>query len=136
MVLGAFFMLAEVFVATKLFVGNLSFNTTSADLETLFAQAGAVVSANVITDKFTGRSRGFGFVEMANTQEAQAAIERFNGAEVQGRALTVNEAKPQERSGGGGGRSFGGRGGGGGGGGGGWNKSGGGGRDRDRDRRW
>jgi RNA recognition motif-containing protein len=133
MVLGAFFMLVEVFVATKLFVGNLSFNTTSADLETLFAQAGAVVSANVITDKFTGRSRGFGFVEMANTQEAQAAIERFNGAEVQGRALTVNEAKPQERSGGGGGRSFGGRGGGGGGG---WNKSGGGGRDRDRDRRW
>ena len=104
-------------MATKLFVGNLSFNTTSADLESLFSQAGSVVSANVITDKFTGRSRGFGFVEMADNNSAQAAIERFNGAEVQGRPLTVNEAKPQERSGGGGGRSFGGRGGGGGGGG-------------------
>lgn len=119
-------------MATKLFVGNLSFNTTSAELESLFSQAGSVVSANIITDKFTGRSRGFGFVEMANTDEAQAAIERFNGAEVQGRPLTVNEAKPQERSGGGG-RSFGNRGGGGGGGG--WNKGGGGGRG-DRDRRW
>jgi len=121
-------------VATKLFVGNLSFSTTSADLESLFSQAGSVVSANVITDKFTGRSRGFGFVEMADNDSAQAAIEQFNGAEVQGRPLTVNEAKPQERSGGGG-RSFGGRGGGGGGGGGGWNKGGGGGRG-DRDRRW
>ncbi|MBI3250079.1 MAG: RNA-binding protein [Deltaproteobacteria bacterium] len=128
-------------MATKLFVGNLSFNTTSADLESLFSQAGAVTSANVITDKFTGRSRGFGFVEMTNTQDAQAAIERFNGAEVQGRALTVNEAKPQERTGGGGGRPFGGGGGrgreGGGGGGGGWNKSGGGGGGGGgRDRRW
>lgn len=123
------------FVATKLFVGNLSFNTTSADLESLFSQAGSVVSANVITDKFTGRSRGFGFVEMANNQEAQSAIERFNGAEVQGRPLTVNEAKPQERSGGGGGRSFGG-GGRGGSGGGGWNKGGGGGGGGGRERRW
>lgn len=125
-------------MATKLFVGNLSFNTTSADLESLFSQAGAVVSANVITDKFTGRSRGFGFVEMSSNQDAQTAIERFNGTELQGRALTVNEAKPQERSGGGGGgRSFGGRGGGGGGGGGGgWNKSGGGGGGGGRDRRW
>jgi len=123
MVLGAFFILLEVFVATKLFVGNLSFNTTSADLETLFSQVGAVASANVITDKFTGKSRGFGFVEMVNTQDAQAAIERFNGAELQGRALTVNEARPQERSGGGR-SSSGGRGGG-------WSKSGGG-----RDRRW
>ncbi len=126
-------------MATKLFVGNLSFSTTSADLEALFSQAGAVTSANVITDKFTGRSRGFGFVEMTNTQDAQAAIERFNGAEVQGRALTVNEAKPQERTGGGGGRSFGGGGGRGregGGGGGGWNKSGGGGGGGGRDRRW
>jgi RNA recognition motif-containing protein len=121
-------------VATKLFVGNLSFNTTSADLESLFSQVGSVVSANVITDKFTGRSRGFGFVEMSSNQDAQTAIERFNGAELQGRALTVNEAKPQERSGGGGGRSFGGRGGGGGGGGG-WNKSGGGG-GGGRERRW
>jgi RNA recognition motif-containing protein len=132
MVPGALF-LWRFFVATKLFVGNLSFSTSSADLEALFGQAGAVVSANVITDKFTGRSRGFGFVEMANAQEAQAAIERFNGAEVQGRALTVNEAKPQERSGGGG-RSFGG-GGGRGGSGGGWNKGGGGG-GGGRDRRW
>lgn len=114
-------------MATKLFVGNLSFSTTSAELEALFSQVGSVASANVISDKFTGKSRGFGFVEMADAQEAQAAIERFNGAELQGRALTVNEAKPQaERSGGG--RSFGNRGGGGGGGG--WNKSGGGGRDR------
>lgn len=118
-------------MATKLFVGNLSFSTTGADLEDLFSQAGTVTSANVITDKFTGKSRGFGFVEMSGAQEAQTAIERFNGTELQGRALTVNEAKPQERSGGGGGRSFGGGGGGGrsggGGGGGGWNKSGGGG---------
>jgi cold-inducible RNA-binding protein len=94
----------EVFVATKLFVGNLSFHTTTAELEELFSQVGTVASVNVITDKFTGKSRGFGFVEMGSTQEAQAAIERFHGHELQGRALTVNEAKPQgERSGG---RSF------------------------------
>jgi RNA recognition motif-containing protein len=103
-------------MATKLFVGNLSFNATPADLESLFGQAGAVSSVNIISDKFTGQSRGFGFVEMGSTQEAQAAIERFNGYEMQGRALTVNEAKPQESRGGGGGRSFGGGGGGGGGG--------------------
>ncbi len=91
-------------MATKLFVGNLSFNATPADLESLFGQAGAVSSVNIISDKFTGQSRGFGFVEMGSNQEAQAAIERFNGYEMQGRALTVNEAKPQEpRSGGGGG---------------------------------
>jgi RNA recognition motif-containing protein len=100
-------------VATKLFVGNLSFNATPADLESLFGQAGAVSSVNIISDKFTGQSRGFGFVEMGSSQEAQAAIERFNGYEMQGRALTVNEAKPQESRGGG--RSFGGGGGGGGG---------------------
>lgn len=94
-------------MATKLFVGNLSFDATNADLETLFGQAGTVASVNIISDKFTGRSRGFGFVEMGSNQEAQTAIERFNGYEMQGRALTVNEAKPQEsRSGGG--RSFGG----------------------------
>jgi RNA recognition motif-containing protein len=98
-------------VATKLFVGNLSFQATNADLETLFGQAGTVASVNIISDKFSGQSRGFGFVEMGSNQEAQAAIERFNGYEWQGRALTVNEAKPQgERSGGG--RSFGGGGGG------------------------
>jgi RNA recognition motif-containing protein len=96
-------------MATKLFVGNLSFNATPADLESLFGQAGAVSSVNIISDKFTGQSRGFGFVEMGSSQEAQAAIERFNGYEMQGRALTVNEAKPQESRGG---RSFGGGGGG------------------------
>jgi RNA recognition motif-containing protein len=116
-------------MATKLFVGNLPFNTTSADLESLFGQVGAVSSVNIITDKFTGRSRGFGFVEMSNNDEAKTAIERFNGHELQGRALTVNEAKPQEpRDGGGGGGSGRGgfsRGGGGGGGGGGG-----------RERRW
>jgi RNA recognition motif-containing protein len=83
-------------VATKLFVGNLPFTVTSADLEELFSQAGAVTSANVIADKFTGKSRGFGFVEMDNGREAQGAIQRFHGYEFQGRALTVNEAKPQE----------------------------------------
>lgn len=97
-------------MATKLFVGNLSFNTTTADVETLFSQVGTVASVNIITDKFSGQSRGFGFVEMGSKQEAQTAIERFHGYELQGRALTVNEAKPQEaRSGGG--RSFGGGGG-------------------------
>ena len=101
-------------MATKLFVGNLSFSATGTELEGLFSQVGAVTSANVISDKFTGQSRGFGFVEMGSSQEAQAAIERFNGYELQGRALTVNEAKPQENRGGGG-RSFGGGGGGGGG---------------------
>jgi len=97
-------------MAMKLFVGNLSFDATTADLETLFSQAGTVSSVNIILDKFTGKSRGFGFVEMGSTQEAQTAIERFNGHELQGLALTVNEAKPQE-SRGGGGRSFGGGGG-------------------------
>jgi len=92
-------------MATKLFVGNLPFNATTADLEALFGQVGTVSSVNIITDKFTGRSRGFGFVEMGSSQDAQTAIERFNGHELHGRALTVNEAKPQEpRSGG---RSFG-----------------------------
>ena len=94
-------------MATKLFVGNLSFNTTAADLESLFGQAGAVTSVNVISDKFSGQSRGFGFVEMGSQAAARAAIEQFNGYELQGRALTVNEAKPQAPRGGGG-RSFGG----------------------------
>src|ERR1041385_9350635 len=94
-------------MATKLFVGNLPFSATGTELEGLFRQGGAVTSANVIADKFTGQSRGFGFVEMGSTQDAQAAIERFSGYELQGRALTVNEAKPQENRGGGG-RSFGG----------------------------
>jgi cold-inducible RNA-binding protein len=115
-------------VATKLFVGNLSFQTTSPDLEDLFSQVGTVASANVITDKFTGKSRGFAFVEMADAEEAQRAIERFHGTELQGRTLTVNEAKPQPERSGGGRSSFGGRGGGGGG----WNKPSGG----KRERRW
>ena len=85
-------------MATRLFVGNLPFSITTADLEALFAQAGAVLSVDIITDKFTGRSRGFGFVEMDTTEVAQAAIERFNGHELQGRLLTVNEAKPQRPS--------------------------------------
>ena len=94
-------------MATKLFVGNLPFNATDADLEALFGQAGTVTSVNVITDKFTGRSRGFGFVEMADGREARAAIDRFSGYEFQGRALTVNEAKPQEQRSGGGRSAFG-----------------------------
>ena len=93
-------------MATKLFVGNLSFHTTPADLESLFGQAGAVTSVNVISDKFSGQSRGFGFVEMGSQADAQTALERFNGYELQGRALTVNEAKPQAPRGGGG-RAFG-----------------------------
>ena len=97
-------------MATKLYVGNLSFQTTTADLEALFGQVGTVASVNLIMDKFSGQSRGFGFVEMDSQGEAQAAIEQFNGAELQSRALTVNEAKPQE-SRGGSGRSFGGGGG-------------------------
>jgi RNA recognition motif-containing protein len=100
----------EVVMATKLYIGNLSFQVTTADLEALFGQVGAVSSVNIITDKFSGQSRGFGFVEMGSQAEVQTAIERFNGYELQGRALTVNEAKPQG-SRGGGGRSFGGSGG-------------------------
>jgi RNA recognition motif-containing protein len=118
----------------KLYVGNLSFQTSSEDLQELFGQAGTVESASVVEDRETGRSRGFGFVEMATNEEGQAAIAQFNGKEVNGRALTVNEARPREDrggrgGGGGGGRGgFGGnRGGGGGYGGGGGNRGGGGG---------
>ncbi|MCY4387036.1 MAG: RNA-binding protein [Desulfurellaceae bacterium] len=88
-------------MATNLYIGNLSFETTTPDLETLFGQAGTVTSANIIMDRDTGRSRGFGFVEMGSASEAQAAIKQFDGYEFQGRALKVNEAKPREpRSGG------------------------------------
>jgi cold-inducible RNA-binding protein len=91
-------------MSTKLYVGNLAFQTTSDDLQQLFAQAGTVQSASVVEDRDTGRSRGFAFVEMSTQDEANAAIEQFNGKEVGGRALKVNEAKPREnRSGGGGG---------------------------------
>jgi len=100
----------------KLYVGNLSFQTSSDDLNQLFAQAGTVESAAVVEDRETGRSRGFGFVEMSSKEEAAKAIEQFNGKEVNGRNLNVNEAKPREdrgnRGGGGGGRGFGGNGGG------------------------
>ena len=86
----------------KLYVGNLSFNTSNQDLTDLFATVGNVQSANVIEDRETGRSRGFGFVEMSSQSEGEEAIAQFNGKEVDGRALKVNEAKPQERNGGGG----------------------------------
>jgi RNA recognition motif-containing protein len=119
-------------MATKLYVGNLSFNTTNQDLNDLFGEVGTVESANVVEDRDTGRSRGFGFVEMSSAAEAETAIAQLNGKEVDGRELKVNEAKPQEnRSGGGGGRGGYGGGGGGGGrsgyGGGGGNRGGGGG---------
>jgi cold-inducible RNA-binding protein len=109
-------------MATKLYVGNLSFRTTGDDLREAFSQAGTVESASIIEDRETGRSRGFGFVEMSTPEEAAAAIEQFNGKDLGGRNLTVNEAKPRENRGGGGGY---------GGGGGGYGGGGGGGRDRD-----
>jgi RNA recognition motif-containing protein len=100
-------------MSTKLYVGNLAFGTTSEQLQEIFAQAGTVQSASVIEDRETGRSRGFAFVEMSTNAEAAAAIDQFNGKEVGGRALKVNEAKPREsRGGSGGGRNFGGGGGG------------------------
>src|SRR2546423_14580686 len=117
-------------MSTKLYIGNLAFQTTSQELQELFAQAGTVESASVVEDRMTGRSRGFAFVEMSTKEEANAAIEQFNGKELGGRALKVNEAKPRESRAGGGGRGFGGGGGGGGGYGGNRNGGGGGGRGR------
>jgi len=98
----------------KLYVGNLGYSVSDADLSQLFAQHGSVESANVITDKMTGRSKGFGFVEMGSEAEAQAAISALNGKDYDGRALTVAEARPRPEGGGRGGRG-GGYGGGGGG---------------------
>src|SRR5688500_6600612 len=111
----------------KLYVGNLSYQVDSSELEQLFGQHGTVVSAQIINDRDTGRSKGFGFVEMGSDDEAQAAIAALNGQQHGGRALTVNEARPrEERSGGGGGGGRGGVGGGGGGGRGGFGGGGGG----------
>ena len=93
-------------MSTKLYVGNLAFQTTNRELQQLFGQAGTVHSASVVEDRDTGRSRGFAFVEMSSEQEATSAIEQFNGKELGGRALKVNEAKPRENRGGGG-RGFG-----------------------------
>ncbi|MBP6417128.1 MAG: RNA-binding protein [Chitinophagaceae bacterium] len=115
----------------NIYVGNLSWNLKDQDLSNLFASHGEVVSAKIVTDKFTNRSKGFGFVEMANDEQAQAAIAALNGTEVDGRGIVVNESRPKPEGGGGGGfkkRSFGNGGGGGGykgGGGGGGYKSGG-----------
>jgi RNA recognition motif-containing protein len=92
-------------MSTKLFVGNLSFNTTENDLQDAFAAHGTVVEANLMMDRATGRPRGFGFITMSTPEEAQKALEALNGSTLDGRALTVNVAKPrEERSGGGGGR--------------------------------
>ncbi|MBM3836259.1 MAG: RNA-binding protein [Verrucomicrobia bacterium] len=114
-------------MATKLFVGNLTYNSTENDLQDYFSQAGTVISVNIMQDRATGRSRGFAFVEMGSQADADKAIEMFHQKDFQGRALTVNEARPREErpfggGGGGGGGGYGGgrdrRGGGGGGGGG------------------
>ncbi len=129
-------------MATRIYVGGLPYSTSDSDLETLFSASGTVTSASVVTDKYTGQSKGFGFVEMGTDAEATAAINTLNGTMMGGRTLTVNEAKPREErsggggyGGGGGGRSGGGGGYGGGGGGrsggGGGYGGGGGGRDRD-----
>jgi len=115
-------------MATKLYVGNLSYQTTDQQLHDLFSEAGNVSSAQVVTDRYTGQARGFGFVEMATEDEAQQAIAAINGRNVDGRALVVNESRPREGGGGGGSRGGSGGGGGGGyGGGGGGRSSGGGG---------
>ena len=103
-------------MAKKLYVGNLSFQVTDADLNKMFSDIGQVESVQIITDRDTGRSKGFGFVEMSDDAAAAKAIEQLNGKEVNGRALTVNEARPKESGGsrggfgGGGGRDRGGRG--------------------------
>ena len=130
-------------MSIKLYVGNLSFQTSSEDLRDLFSQAGTVESASVVEDRDTGRSRGFGFVEMSSREEGEAAIAQFNGKEFGGRNLTVNEARPREDHGGGrggfgggGNRGGGGRGGYGGGGGRGGGGGYGGGGGGNREPRW
>ena len=111
-------------MAKKLYVGNLAFQTTSQDLQELFAQAGTVESASIIEDRDTGQSKGFAFVEMSTDEEAKSAIEQFNGKEVAGRMLKVNEARPRENRSGGGNR------------GGGFGRSGGGNQGRRSEPRW
>ncbi|TSC85966.1 MAG: glycine-rich RNA binding protein [Parcubacteria group bacterium Gr01-1014_8] len=120
-----FFVIGYTFMAKKLYVGGLPYSTTDAELKDAFSQAGAVTSAVVIMDKMTGRSKGFGFVEFASDEDAQKAIDQFNGKDFGGRSITVNEARPLEDrprrdfrgGGGGGGGGYGGNRGGGGGGG-------------------
>ncbi len=90
-------------MGTKLYVGGLSFDTTDDSLRVFFEQAGTVQSASVVTDRYSGRSRGFGFVEMASSAEARKAIEELNGKTLDGRTISVDEARPQQRTGGGGG---------------------------------
>jgi cold-inducible RNA-binding protein len=111
-------------MSTRLYVGNLNFRTTGDELREIFSQAGEVENATVVEDRDTGRSRGFGFVEMVTAEGAAAAIEQFNGKELGGRALTVNEARPRVERGGGGGY------------GGGSGYGGGGGGGREREPRW
>ena len=100
-------------MGTKLYVGNLPFNTTENELQELFSQAGAVQEVTLMQDRFTGKSRGFAFVTMSSDEEAQNAISKLNGHSIEGRSLTVNEARPRESRppGGGGGRGYGGGGG-------------------------
>ena len=116
-------------MSMKLYVGNLSFQTSSYELEELFASVVTVESATVVEDRETGRSRGFGFVEMSSQAEGEAAIAEFNGKEVSGREIKVNEAKPREDRGGGGRGGYGGGGGGG-------HRGGGGGYGGQRESRW
>ncbi|MBC8165537.1 MAG: RNA-binding protein [Bryobacteraceae bacterium] len=120
---------------TNIFVGNLSYQTTQEDLHAAFAQYGAVERVSIVTDRDTGQPRGFAFVEMTDKRDAETAISQLNGAELNGRAMNVNEARPKPAGGGGGGGGYGG-GRGGGGGGGGRGNSGGGGRGGGGGSRW
>lgn len=107
----------KISLKMNIYAGNLSWNLKDQDLQNLFATHGEVTSAKIVTDKFTGRSKGFGFVEMPNDEQANAAIAALNGTELDGRSIVVNESRPKQEGGGGGGfkkRSFGGGGGGGG----------------------